>query len=377
MLSTKAKEVKKHAAEAILRVVFAQAIISIIISLIASKINRIVHRQAPLTAINVVNKTTEGIPIPNLFVCGQHIEHITVEKIPFLSERAILVEEYYLWKTNDATLKAGGDLTEGKDPCFIFQPNGTLKFKLTNDSNSVSIDYISIIAYSKRNISREDNNITLVGLWDSKRDISTRKTFFARAATINQLTNISINKQNTLQVEKFGTEKITAMISISPDSYMVTEYTETQTYGWIDLVGTIGGLLTYAIAVWEFLFGRGKYRSWGFVQRFLLRNSPNVKKLPLMKKEELFNEPSSSSPPTRPPTNKINPEYYVKTTGTPTQSLFRINNTPVSVDVPFSGMNDEILRKIDTINEKLWFLEQTLSRHYLAGFRLRQYYDDK
>ncbi|CAG8584007.1 5916_t:CDS:2, partial [Ambispora gerdemannii] len=390
MVSSKERESKKLAAETTLRVILAFVMTSIIIFLAVPNIRKIVHHQDPLITINIVNMTTEGIPMPNFFVCGELIDHITVEKIP-LGKRAVMVEDY-LWQADETILKAGGDLTENKkDPCFIFQPDGMLKFRLTNDSES--IDYISINAITQHNISSEPSQIGAVfGFWNAERDISVIKPFVARTATINHFTftstirtglnkeihqDFTINKQNSLQIEKFELETIAVKINYSPDTYMVTKYIETQPYTWLDLVGTIGGLLTYAIAVWIFLFGRGKYRSWGFIQRFLLRNSPNAAKLPLMEKEEFneaFSEPSLSPPPTRPDS-----EYYFNTTGTPTRSHFR-TDTPVAVDIDMSstGMNDtEILRKIDSrINEKLWFLEQTLSRHYLAGFRLRKYYDD-
>ncbi|CAG8573205.1 2450_t:CDS:1, partial [Ambispora gerdemannii] len=177
--------------------------------------------------------TTEGIPMPNLFVCGELIDHITVEKIP-LGKRAVMVYEY-LWQTDETILKAGGDLTEGKeDPCFIFQPDGMLKFRLTNDSDS--IDYISINAISRSNISSETANFGAVfGLWNAERNISVIKPFVARTATINHYTftstirtglnneihqDFTINQQNSLQIQSFNEVTIAVKINYSPDTYM-------------------------------------------------------------------------------------------------------------------------------------------------------------
>ncbi|CAG8694854.1 9969_t:CDS:2, partial [Ambispora leptoticha] len=314
---SKEKEANKLAAETILRIVFVLLMTSIIIFLAIPNIKKIVQHQDPLVVINIDNQTTEGIPVPNAFVCGtllgpvDYVDYITVEKIP-LGKKAIMVEEY-LWQTDETILKAGGDVTEGSEgaQCFIFQPDGALKFKLTNDNDS--IDYISINVWSKTaNVTDTAANIGVIfGFWNAERDISVIKPFIARTATINHFTftsifrnginndmhqDFTINMQNTLQIGSFyvnrslhGDDSIVAKINYSPDSYMVTKYTERQPYGWLDLVGTIGGILTYAIGVWIFLFGRGKYRPWGFIQCFLLRNSPNAKKPPLIEKEE-FNE---------------------------------------------------------------------------------------
>ncbi|CAG8537629.1 1470_t:CDS:2 [Ambispora leptoticha] len=367
---SKEKETKKLVTEIAFRVASVILMTSIIIFLAVPKIKKIVQHQDKLTSINIVNKTIEGIPIPNAFVCGALIDHITVEKVP-LGKKAIMVEEY-LWQTDETILKAGGDLTEDtqNDPCFIFQPNGIFKFKLTNDSDS--IDYISINAISNQNVSSGSAIIGAVfGLWNAERDISVIKPFAARTATINHFTfastiridmdntvhqDFTINKQNTLQIEKFENETIAIKFDYSPDSYMVTEYSEKQPYGWLNLVAEIGGYLTYVTGTWIFLFGRGKYKSWGFVQRFLLKNSPNAKKPPLMKKEE-FNKARLSSSSTHP----LDSEYHFRTSA--------------SGDIYFSAA--EILREVDfRINEKFWFLEQTLSRHYLAGFRLREIVKD-
>ncbi|CAG8737281.1 6727_t:CDS:2, partial [Ambispora leptoticha] len=78
---------------------------------------------------------------------------------------------------------------------------------------------------------------------------------------------------------------------------------------------------------------------------------------------EVFTEPSLLPSPTRPSLNRPDSEYYFNTTGSPTQSIFRINDTPVSADI--SSSEAEILRKVDSrINEKFWFLEQTLKQHF-------------
>ncbi len=63
--------------------------------------------------------------------------------------------------------------------------------------------------------------------------------------------------------------------------------------------------------------------------------------------------------------------YYFSVTGTPTQQNF----SPSSSNSTLTTQPEKDLNKIiDTrINQKLWIVEQTLSRHYLSGFRLRNY----
>ncbi|CAB4389426.1 unnamed protein product [Rhizophagus irregularis] len=157
----------------------------------------------------------------------------------------------------------------------------------------------------------------------------------------------SVNQQNSIKFDS-ASENTYASFFYSPDSYLVTRYVEKVLYTPNDLISAIGGLITYALTAWFILFGRGKHRSWGWIQRFLLCTSPNANKN--------YNR------------NQILPIAYEK----PSVIESQINYDTLANSSQVQLMKD-LNEKIDKINQKLWTFEQTLSCHYLSGFRLHDF----
>lgn len=65
---------------------------------------------------------------------------------------------------------------------------------------------------------------------------------------------------------------------------------------------------------------------------------------------------------------QILPIAYEKASVTKSQ----INNDTLANSLQVQLMKD-LNEKIDKVNQKLWIFEQTLSRHYLSGFRLHDF----
>ncbi|CAG8686948.1 12273_t:CDS:2, partial [Ambispora leptoticha] len=201
--------------------------------------------------------------------------------------------------------------------------------------------------------------------------------------------SFTIVKQNTVRIKSFETSDMTFKLFYSPDTYMIPKYIEKPPYSYFDLIGAVGGLLTYAFTAWTFLFGRGKYKSWGIIQRYLLRNSPNAEKIPLISAKDVFKKPANNiaSPITlscnNNTTSSNNDQGQIGKESTfyfdnPLPNSFstqpKIDATSSTPTAPIYTDEQMFIRRVDArINQKLWFLEQTLSRHYLAGFRLRRY----
>ncbi|CAG8527391.1 2954_t:CDS:2, partial [Diversispora eburnea] len=116
--------------------------------------------------------------------------------------------------------------------------------------------------------------------------------------------------------------------------------------------------MTFENALWIILFGRGKYKSWGLVQRYFLRNSPDVHKKD--DTDRLLNMPYLEP-------NSATSIFYFNTIGTPT---FYGNCGVIGIGKFNEHTDKEITKKINKIvDKKLWFLEQIMSRHYISGFR--------
>jgi len=126
------------------------------------------------------------------------------------------------------------------------------------------------------------------------------------------------------------------------------------------------------------------------IQRYLLRNSPDARKkddsnrlLPISsEKSREMESQLNNSPPTSKTLSSSNLEsddrpssiFYFTNSGTPTNPRFTTNSLSPNSVITSPYSTKDLNKRIDAkINQKLWFVEQTLSRHYLSGFKLRRY----
>ncbi|KAF9963805.1 hypothetical protein BGZ70_007166, partial [Mortierella alpina] len=90
--------------------------------------------------------------------------------------------------------------------------------------------------------------------------------------------HFTLQKQNLRTIGGFGNRKVIGRVILSPDTFYVTRYIDKPSYTWVDLAGALGGMASLALAVWIFLFGSGRYKSWGIMQRYILQTSPNSRR---------------------------------------------------------------------------------------------------
>ncbi|CAG8689817.1 818_t:CDS:2, partial [Ambispora gerdemannii] len=331
----------------------------------------------PLVNIKIDDRSNTGINIPNMFVCGQNVKAITVEKIPRGSNaKAELIPNYQSREKMQILESAGDWVTEDmlNGPCFLFQPNGNLLFQ----PSATGIDYISINVLGDLNSS----DYVLFGLYNNERNISQTRTYPFRRDSVNSFTfsmveriklsgesqsEININMQNSFSL-KFEAQNIALKFNIYPNQYNVIRFTEQQAYTTYDLVSAIGGDLTFVVTSYVILFGSGKYKSWGIVQRYFLRNAPNAKKVPRMERvrkstndsfpsENFLNK--NSPPPFL--NERVHSEYYFS------ESRSEIaRNAMITGEIVGSPMSEisfsrqEFNERVNAlIDEKFWFLEQT------------------
>ncbi|RHZ60999.1 hypothetical protein Glove_350g20 [Diversispora epigaea] len=423
------------------------------------------------------NLSTTGIPIWNSFVCSQNLSSITIETLrrgrtfgngTETTDKATLLPESYISKTDTKSLTSGDwTLTTGTWPCFYFN-NSNKDYKFIPGV----VDQLIIVALVEGNQTQQDTGL-LFGVFDDIRPLNVVEPFNAGIPSINTYTfsltervdvnnkeylYFTVNTQNYHPIAAFGNPSIAARFLYSPDTYLSIKYVEKLEYTIYDIIAASGGNLTYAIALWIILFGRGKYKSWGLVQRYILRNSPDVNKkddsnrlvnIPFYsnknvisfggdekdkknnsndknndyngrnynnnntnnnndknngknKDNDLENQdnqtPYNQQPHYYSERSSATSPFYFSTTGSPTDYP-KSATTPTFGNIDDRsnigvgggsgmihggggrGLNEltdkEITKKINKIvDEKLWFLEQTISRHYLSGFRLRRYNSD-
>ncbi|CAG8550871.1 8704_t:CDS:2 [Diversispora eburnea] len=411
-----------------------------------------VKKSDPLVSLSVKNfkETGIGIPIWSSFICSQNLTGITVETLERggntgngteTKDKPTRLPDSYISKTDTNALTTGDwTLTSGSWPCFIFN-NSNKDYKFIPGI----VDQLIIVAFVNGEQSQADNGI-IFGVYDDLRPLNEVEPFTAGIPSINTYTftltekedvnnkdelYFTVNKQN-YHSTTFKGSSIAARFLYSPDTYMVVRYIEKPQYTFYAVISATGGNLTYAIALWIILFGRGKYKSWGFIHRYILRNSPDAHKkdnsnrllnIPFYSNKEKIaldndknkgnNLESQVNQTPNPPLSFITSsqqqqnDYYSVSKYTDSALFFTTNETPTifsknATSERFGNIGDEndniddeircsrngigrlseitdreITKKLNKIvDEKLWFLEQTISRHYLSGFRLRRYDSD-
>ncbi|CAI2167687.1 13998_t:CDS:2 [Funneliformis geosporum] len=391
--------------EFLLRSIFIVVFSSIIIGLSIEKISIAfkIKDVDPLISMQIKDLSVMGgFPVWSSFICTQNMTSLRAQTLKrgkpngtSTTDVATDLPSEYISPTNTNSLAAGDwTLQLGAWPCFIFNPRNIQFIPGV-------VDQIILMAFINEGEQVLDGqNNLLFGIFDEERNMSMVEPFVGPTPSVNTFTftrtqkidvnktphsYFFVNKQNSNKIDGgFGVKNMVARFLYAPDTYMAVTYTERRPYTPFDLISAVGGLMTYTLAIWFLMFGRGKYRSWGLVQRYLLHNSPDALKkdeknrlLPITYKDQkdlesqincgLSPTTGSSSPPLS--VNAYTPSlYFFSTNGTPTQQNF-----PSSPSNPMAS-SKSLNKRIDArINLKLWFVEQTLNRHYLSGFRLRNY----
>ncbi|EXX50685.1 uncharacterized protein OCT59_018642 [Rhizophagus irregularis] len=312
----------------------------------------------PVTSVQFKNFKDAGFPIWSSFVCGENLTKLTVQVQTFNiigEDIARDISNEYIRQTTASSLLPKYIDTFDERICFVFEPRNEILFK------AGEIDQIYVTAFASKDAVQGPISL-IFGIFNEDMNASSILPFFGPSHSINRYSftrserldveNIlhsyfSVNLQSSI-ITTFANEETYARFLYSPDSYLVTRYVEKVLYTPNDLISAIGGLITYALTAWFILFGRGKYRSWGWIQRYLLCTSPNINKN--------YNR------------NQKLPIAYEK----PSIIESQINNDTLANSSQVQLMKD-LNEKIDKINQKLRIFEQILSCHYLSGFRLHDF----
>ncbi|CAG8645103.1 8071_t:CDS:2, partial [Acaulospora morrowiae] len=350
----------------------------------------------PLVSVTIRNLSQTGFPVWNSFVCSQNLIGLTVQtlKRTKLSGNVDQVPDSYISKTNATDLIAGDWNTKTDTSCFVFRNIHNNYIFLPG-----TLDQMILIATVSTGSQNTSNNAILFGIFDDERSIGTVEPFAAKIPSTNNFTftriesidnnknshsYFSVSKQDHDSVSNSGNGSVATIFTYSPDTYLVMRYTEIRLYTPYDLFAAIGGLLIYVIAIWIFLFGHGKYKAWGAIHRYIFRNSPDAHRKKHSK--DIYENSGAIESQTNlvdsskiieskgdhyryVPKNK-DPEYYFTNSDVPNLSQI----PRVSSGEGRTINEKDIIEKInDMVDEKLWFLEQTLNNHYLSEFRLRKY----
>ncbi|KAF9920684.1 hypothetical protein FBU30_009465 [Linnemannia zychae] len=391
--------------ELILRIAILLITIGVLVFAAIPKIKSILE-VANYVSVKITDKFQ--IPVPDILICGQLLDSVELD---------IVTRTQY---TNG---------TEGTD---VKEPVPTVK--------------IVFACHAKENFTGEAPAGISMAIWNGDRDVTMLQPIWGAIPSINTLTFVysehkklnsttqpryTLQKQN-LRTLQFAAKQVFAKVEISPDSFFINQYIDNKAYTWVDLAGAIGGMASIALALWIFLFGSGRYKSWGIMQRYILQTSPNSKryrkdKIPPKNGPEsfkrwikkLFSRLDSNADndldnmPLHPDPRRHSLRYSMTlntaaavASGGKNELGNKDNSggfrsARSSVDIgnfyfsdhgapgsrslqPLAPINDnecseeqeveELIRLIDLrIDERMWSLEKTLSRYYLDGFRLRDY----
>ncbi|KAF9983677.1 hypothetical protein BGZ75_004869 [Mortierella antarctica] len=395
-------------------------------------------RQANVVSVSMLDST--NIPVPGALICGGRIDSVDVQiltrglvypngTVGQDDIRLVPAENVRFVNATDLNLRANGDWPNAGH-CVILDPKELYFAKNTNGADRNALEQIIFVLQTTNdfggNVRMEDQISMRIGI----PSINTLTFVYSEHTFVNDTSqkHFTVQKQNLRMMGGFQNRKVIGRVILSPDSFYVTRYIDKPSYTWVDLAGALGGMASLALAVWIFLFGSGRYKSWGVMQRYILQTSPNSRryrekqpepqgvfaKMKRFFQRQLTRLDSSAeseldhvplqSPAFHDSHQRASLRYstalnanQIKLAAVPVGARGKGARPDGNVDtsrprhawntVPTalaplneSGPDDEemqveeLIRLIDLrIDERMWSLERTLSRYYLDGFRLRNY----
>ncbi|GJJ77681.1 hypothetical protein EMPS_10040 [Entomortierella parvispora] len=290
--------------ELLLRVILLAVTIGALAAATIPKVKSILQ-QSKVVSVTMTDDTT--IPVPGTLVCGELLDHVQVQMVNrgrLLANgswtpdtvRDVPTSMYSVKPANTLNLRANGDWpTLGN--CVILEPQGIwYSNNPLGEVGDACIDSIVIVALSKANFTAQNDIGLSIAIWDGNVYMGDQQPIWTGIPSINTLTfvyseliplgaqapqtHFTMQKQNLrfMSAGFFANQTVIGRVVLSPDTFFVTRYFDKPSYTWVDLAGAIGGMASIALAIWIFLFGSGKYKSWGVVQRYVLQTSPNSRR---------------------------------------------------------------------------------------------------
>ncbi|PKK58876.1 hypothetical protein RhiirC2_871426 [Rhizophagus irregularis] len=260
------KHFKKDYRETSLRSLLVLILVCIILGMSMNKILIVfgLRKAEPLVTLQI--KNSPSIPVWSSFICGQRFTGAVAQtlKRSFSGNVATDLPQSYIQRLNTEGL-AIGDWTNqtGFWPCFVFNPGNTLFFK------PGEIDQIILYGVANNGPIPSSSGL-LFGIFNNERNLTSVDPFISPVPSTNTYTFTSyervditnkfhsyffVNQQSSTELEPLANQSLVARFRYSPDTYLVQTYTERVQYTPYDLISNVGGLTTYALAIWIILFG--------------------------------------------------------------------------------------------------------------------------
>lgn len=441
--------------ELLLRIAILIITIALLVTAAIPKVKSILD-QVNYVSVKITDKPQ--IPVPDILICSQFLDTVELDivtrtqyedgrqgqdvKVP------VKKEFYEVKNATEFNLQANGDWDRSNGKCVFLhrQPNFFYPRNLDGSDLPALVKIVFACTASAPFLGSAPAGLSMA-IWNGDVNVTMIQPIWGSIPSINTLTFVysehqllrgepqpryTLQKQN-LRTLEFQAKQVFAKVEISPDSFYINQYNDNKGYSWVDLAGAIGGMASIALALWIFLFGSGRYKSWGIMQRYVLQTSPNSRRyrkdeIPPKNAFEAFqrwlkkqfsrldsnadNDPDNM--PLHPDPRRHSMRYSTalntaaavaggngkggngNNNGTYTARssmdlsggnyYFTEQGAPWSHSLrPLAPLNEneesseeqeveELIRLIDLrIDERMWMLERTLSRYYLDGFRLRNY----
>ncbi|KAG0331255.1 hypothetical protein BG000_011069 [Podila horticola] len=272
--------------------------------LVAVSIPKVKSILGQANLVSVSMEDSSQIPVPGVLICGGLLETVDVEMISrgWVFDNGTVGPDHKqlvpssmvkIDPTASLSLRANGDWpTTGK--CLTFSPSNLFFAKNVGGRNPNALDTVNFVVQAKENFTSAFDVGLSIAIWDGNVPVIEQQPIWIGIPSINTMTFIysehvllnktaqtryTVQKQNLRMMQaRFFNNTVIGRFVLSPDTFFVSKYIDKPSYSWVDLAGALGGMASLAVAVWIFLFGNGKYKSWGIMQRYVLQTSPNSKR---------------------------------------------------------------------------------------------------
>ncbi|KAI9232245.1 MAG: hypothetical protein BYD32DRAFT_428829 [Podila humilis] len=287
--------------EFLLRLLIMFVTLGVLVAVSIPKVRSILG-QANLVSVSMEDSTQ--IPVPGVLICGDLLETVDVEMISrgWLFDNGTVGPDHKtlvpssmvrIDPTTSLKLRANGDWPQsGK--CLTFSPSMLFFAKNTGGRNPNALDTVNFVVQAKENFTSAFDVGLSIAIWDGNVNMTEQQPIWIGIPSVNTLTFIysehvlldkftqtryTVQKQNLRMMQAgFFNNQVIGRFILSPDTFYVSKYIDKPSYSWVDLAGALGGMASLAVAIWIFLFGNGKYKSWGVMQRYVLQTSPNSRR---------------------------------------------------------------------------------------------------
>ncbi|KAG9299163.1 hypothetical protein G9A89_013811 [Geosiphon pyriformis] len=290
----------KLTTELIIRFILGISILLIIVFMTIPNFFKLLVHQDTLVSISInKDKSETGIPAPNALLCPNetifpYLKGVEFNTFESQAENSILLSSVYIdlqnYTSSPDEILTLREINE-KSKCLAFVPDGRLIYTLKE------LSFVELNVYQNEQVNKNTfgENAEFGTIWVTYDPVN--NTYQERDSVkikLHYKTNIDLNPTERIDVHKkshwyksvperleefpLPQSSISVKIRFYPINFLVTQYTEKNEVTWIDLFTGIGGLFTYASGLWKLLFGRGRFKSWGIIQQYILKTAPNANK---------------------------------------------------------------------------------------------------